>query len=58
VKTVKYKTHNLARNSKAFELWETWQATKTDRNVAQRALDKHLAEVEQAHKDLLTRYDK
>lgn len=56
MKTVKYKQHNLARNSRAFELWEAWQNAKTDRNLYQKALDKHLAEVDKRHKEILDKY--
>lgn len=56
--TVKYKTYLLAKNSRAYELWQAWQLSKLDKGAAQKVLDKHLAQVVQADKDLLTRYDK
>jgi hypothetical protein len=58
MKQVVYKNTVLARNSRAYELWELWQSAKTDRNKAQRVLDQHMQEVEQRHQDLLTRYQK
>ena len=44
---VEYKGVWLARNSRAYELWE-----KKDF----KALDKHMKEVDQREKDLLARY--
>lgn len=55
-KEVKYKDSVLAKGSKALELWEDWQRAKSDRNVKQKALDTHMKEVDQRHKDLLERY--
>ena len=58
MKQVVYKNTVLARNSKAYELWELWQSAKTDRNKAQKALDVHMPEVEARHRELLDRYNK
>ena len=56
MKQVVYRGSVLAKGSRALELWEDWQRAKTDRNVKQKALDTHMKEVEQKHKDLLERY--
>lgn len=56
MKQVVYRDSVLAKGSRALELWEEWQRAKTDRNVKQKALDTHMKEVEQRHKDLLERY--
>ena len=56
MKQVVYRDSVLAKGSRALELWEEWQKAKTDRNVKQKALDNHMKEVEQRHKDLLERY--
>ena len=55
-KQVVYRDSVLAKGSKALELWEEWQRAKTDRNVKQKALDNHMKDVEQRHKELLERY--
>lgn len=56
MKQVVYRDVVLAKGSKALELWEDWQRTKSDRNVKQKALDNHMKEVEQRYKDLMERY--
>ena len=55
-KQVVYRDSVLAKGSKALELREEWQRAKTDRNVKQKALDNHMKDVEQRHKELLERY--
>ena len=54
MKTVQYKRHNMAHNSEAYRLWETWK--KTGSVEDQKKLDLHLREVEQRDKQLLERY--
>lgn len=56
MKQVVYRDSVLSKGSRALELWEEWQRAKTDRNVKQKALDLHMKDVEQRHKDLLERY--
>lgn len=56
-KQIEYKGSVLAKGSRALELWFEWQNEKKDRNAAQKKLDTHMKDVEQRHKDLLTRYD-
>jgi len=56
MKQVVYRDSVLAKGSRALELWEEWQRAKTDRNVKQKALDNHMKDVEQRHKELLERY--
>lgn len=56
MKQVVYKGLVLAKGSKALELWEDWQKAKTDRNKFQKALDDHMKDVENRHKELLERY--
>jgi hypothetical protein len=51
---VKYKTHVLARNSTAYELWQTYQKTHDRRD--QQKLDQHLKLVEKQAQQLLERY--
>ena len=53
---VVYRDSVLAKGSRALELWEEWQRAKINRNVKQKALDNHMKEVEQRHKELLERY--
>ena len=53
-----YRGSVLAKNSRAYELWQLWQSAKTDRNKAQKALDVHMYEVEARHRELLDRYNK
>ena len=54
---VKYKGLILMKGSKALELWDAWQKEKTDRNGAQKKLDKHMKEVEQNSVELIKRYE-
>jgi len=54
MKGVQYKKHFLAKGSDAYEMLE---ASKKDPDVLKK-LDKHLKDVDQRAKDLLTRYDK
>ena len=54
MKTVKYKNHNLAQSSQAYELWEAWKKTNKPEDL--KKLDQHLKDVEQRHRDLLERY--
>lgn len=58
MKQVVYRGLILAKNSKAYELWQDWQNAKTDRNKAQKALDVHMYDVEARYRELLSRYDK
>jgi hypothetical protein len=51
-----YRGSLLAKNSRAYQLWQDWQQSKTDRAVHQRKLDQHLKEVEARHRELLARY--
>lgn len=50
MKTVKYKHHNLAQNSEAYQLYETWK--KTGDAFYQKKLDAHLREVDRKYKEL------
>jgi cell division protein FtsI/penicillin-binding protein 2 len=51
---VKYKTHVLAKNSTAYELWLTYQKSHDRRD--QQKLDQHLKLLDQQHQQLLERY--
>lgn len=44
------------KGSKALELWNDWQKETKDRNAAQKKLDLHMKDIDQRHKELLTRY--
>ena len=48
---VKYKTHVLAKNSTAYELWQTYQKSHDRRDQAK--LDQHLKDVERRAQELL-----
>jgi hypothetical protein len=48
---VNYKTHVLAKNSQAYELWQLAQ-----KSGEYKPLDQHLKLVAQQHKQLLERY--
>ena len=53
MKTVKYGNHNLAKNSRAFELLQDYEkASGTEKNEAKKKLDQHLKEVDLAFKKL------
>lgn len=58
MKQVVYKGSILAKGSQALEMWENWQKAKSDRNKFQDTLDKHMKQLDQNARDLLTRYDK
>ena len=49
---VVYKNCILAKGSKAMELYQIWQHTKTDRNKAQKMLDDHIKQVDKTYKEL------
>lgn len=53
---VVYKGTILAKNSEAYELWDIWQKSKSDRNQHQNKLDKHLKELDTKAKELMERY--
>ena len=48
---VKYKTHVLAKNSTAYELWQTYQKSGDRRD--QQKLDQHLKDVERRAQELV-----
>ena len=50
MKTVKYKNHNLATNSTAYELLKQYEKTRSKQD--QQKLDKHLKQVDQQYKAL------
>ena len=54
MKGVQYKRHFLAKGSDAYAMFED---AKKDQELLKK-LDKHLKDVDQRAKDLLTRYDK
>jgi hypothetical protein len=47
-----YKNCILAKGSLAFDLYQTWQNTKTDRPRAQKALDDHMRQLEKTYQEL------
>lgn len=49
-----YRGSQLARNSKAFELWETWQKTKDAKDRSK--LDRHMKELDVNEELLQKRY--
>jgi hypothetical protein len=53
MKTVAYKNHNMATNSEAYKLWETWK--KSGDAVDKKKLDDHLRDVDRRHKELVTK---
>lgn len=57
-KGIIYKGSELAKGSKALELWEAWQKDKSnERNKVQKKLDDHIKDVENRYKELLSRYE-
>lgn len=54
MKTVKYKEYNLATNSEAYQLYETWQkmTKEEDKKFYKRKLDAHLKELDRKYKEL------
>lgn len=54
MKTVKYKEHNLATNSEAYSLYETWLkvTNEEDKRFYKRKLDAHLKELDRKYKEL------
>lgn len=54
---VEYRGSLLHRNSHAYQLYQTWQSAKTDRNQLQRQLDKHMQQLETNHRETLNRYN-
>lgn len=54
MKTVKYKEYNLATNSEAYYLYETWQkmTKEEDKKFYKRKLDAHLKELDRKYKEL------
>lgn len=51
---VKYRNHVLAKNSEAYQLWQTYQRTHNRQD--QNKLDQHLKLVEQQARELVERY--
>lgn len=49
--TVKYKGSILTKGSRALELWQEWDKTKT--KEAKKKLDDHVKDVERRYKELL-----
>lgn len=49
-----YRGSQLARNSKAYELWETWQKTKDPKDRSK--LDRHMKELDIEAELLMKRY--
>ena len=49
-----YRGSQLARNSKAFELWETWQKTKDNKDRTK--LDVHMKMLDKEAEELMKRY--
>jgi ABC-type bacteriocin/lantibiotic exporter with double-glycine peptidase domain len=47
-----YKNSILAKGSRALELWQQWQHSKTDRARAQKVLDAHMQQVEKTYQEL------
>lgn len=53
MKTVAYKNHNLAHNSEAYRLWETWKKTGDPKDKSK--LDQHLKDVDRRYQELVTK---
>lgn len=53
MKTVQYKNHNLATNSEAYKLWETWKKSGDSKDRAK--LDAHLKDVDRRYNELVTK---